>query len=169
MCGPEFPPHGPVQPIRTPEFSRLDPVRDRELLPLDPERRVHGREFLRLDPERRVRGGVEVDAAGDLHELVKVRCYTQIDMNSLKIPYPSEVLWALQKEPDEFEAEARLLLALKLYETGKLSTGLAAKLAGVPRVTFLFLLGQHGLSPFGEEPDELERDLANARQARRPQ
>jgi len=89
-------------------------------------------------------------------------------MNSLKIPYPSEVLWALQKKPDELEAEARLLLALKLYETGKLSTGLAAKLAGVPRVIFMFLLGQHGLSPFGEEPDELERDLANARQARRP-
>lgn len=88
---------------------------------------------------------------------------------TLTIPYPPEVLWALQKEPDEFEAEARLLLALKLYETGKLTTGLAAKLAGVPRVTFLFLLGQHGLSPFGEEPDELERDLENAHRARHPQ
>jgi predicted HTH domain antitoxin len=90
-------------------------------------------------------------------------------MNSLKIPYSAEILWALQQEPEEFEAEARLLLALKLYETGKLSSGLAAKLAGVPRVTFFFLLGQHGLSPFGEEPEELERDLENARQARRPQ
>ena len=90
-------------------------------------------------------------------------------MNNLKIPYSSEILWALQQEPEEFEAEARLLLALKLYETGKLSSGLAAKLAGVPRVTFFFLLGQHGLSPFGEEPEELERDLENARQARRPQ
>jgi predicted HTH domain antitoxin len=61
----------------------------------------------------------------------------------------------LQKEPDEFEAEARLLLALKLYESGKLSTGLAAKLAGIPRINFLFILGQHGLSPFGETPNEL--------------
>jgi len=86
-------------------------------------------------------------------------------MSSLKIPYPPEVLWALQMEPAEFEKEARLLLALKLYETEKLSTGLAAKLAGVPRVIFLFLLGQHGLSPFGEEPDEIERDLINARRA----
>lgn len=34
-------------------------------------------------------------------------------MNTLKIPYPAEVLWALQKGPEEFEAEARLLLALK--------------------------------------------------------
>ena len=90
-------------------------------------------------------------------------------MNTLSIPYPPEVLWALQKEPAEFEAEARLLLALKLYETGKLSTGLAAKLAGIPRVTFLFLLGQHGLSPFGDESGEIARDLENARQARRPQ
>lgn len=90
-------------------------------------------------------------------------------MSKLNIPYPPEVLWALQQEPEQFEEEARLLLALKLYETGKLSSGLAARLAGVPRVTFLFLLGQHGLSPFGEEPDDIERDLANARQARRPQ
>jgi predicted HTH domain antitoxin len=90
-------------------------------------------------------------------------------MNRLNIPYPPEVLWAMQQGPAEFETEARLLLALKLYETGKLTTGLAAKLAGVPRVTFLFLLGQHGLSPFGEESDEIERDLTHARQARRPQ
>lgn len=86
-------------------------------------------------------------------------------MNSLKIPYSSEILWALQQEPEEFEAEARLLLALKLYEMGRLSSGLAAKLVGVPRVVFFFLLGQHGLSPFGEEPEELGRDLENARQA----
>lgn len=85
------------------------------------------------------------------------------------ISYPQEVLWALQQGPEEFEANARLLLALKLYESGKLSSGLAAKLAGVPAVTFLFLLGQHSLSPFGEEPQELEGDLDHARRARRPQ
>jgi predicted HTH domain antitoxin len=86
-------------------------------------------------------------------------------MGTLTIEYPDEILRALQKEPAEFEAEARLFLALKLYESGKLSTGLAAKLAGVPRITFLFLLGQHSLSPFGESPEELPEDLANARQA----
>jgi predicted HTH domain antitoxin len=86
-------------------------------------------------------------------------------MSSLSIEYPPELLWALQQEPEEFEAEARLLLAVKLYETGKLSTGLAARLAGVPRVTFMFLLGQYSLSPFGESPDELEEDLEHARRA----
>lgn len=38
-------------------------------------------------------------------------------MNSSNIRYPSEILWALQQEPDEFEENARLLLALKLYES----------------------------------------------------
>lgn len=90
---------------------------------------------------------------------------TPIIMNHLIIEYPSELLWALQQEPDEFAAEAKMLLAIELYKSGKLSTGLAAQMAGVPRTTFLFLLGQHGLSPFGEEPDEIEEDLNHARAA----
>jgi predicted HTH domain antitoxin len=90
-------------------------------------------------------------------------------VNYLSIEYPSEVLWALQKEPEEFEREARLLLALKLYEGGKLSTGLAARIAGISRISFIFLLGQYGLSPFGESPDELKEDFENARRARHRQ
>jgi predicted HTH domain antitoxin len=85
------------------------------------------------------------------------------------ITYPSEILWALQQEPEEFEREARTYLALKLYEQGRLSSGLAATLAGVPRLAFLFLLGQNGLSPVGVEPEELEEDLVNARRAGRPE
>ncbi len=86
-------------------------------------------------------------------------------MSVLTIEYPPEVLWALQQDPEEFEAEARLLLAVKMFETGKLSTGLAARLAGVPRITFMFLMGQYGLSPFGETADEIEEDLDHARRA----
>jgi predicted HTH domain antitoxin len=86
-------------------------------------------------------------------------------MSSVIIEYSPDVLWALQQEPEEFESEARVLLAVKLYELGKLSTGLAAKLAGVPRVTFMFLLNRYRLSPFGQAPEELAEDLAYARQA----
>jgi predicted HTH domain antitoxin len=91
------------------------------------------------------------------------------EMRTLTIEYPAEVLWAMQQEPVEFENEARLLLALKLYETGKLSTGLAAQLAGIPRSAFVFELSQHGQSPFGQTPEEIEEDLANARRASRHQ
>ena len=83
-------------------------------------------------------------------------------MDTQTIEYPAKILGALKKDPDEFEKEARLLLALKYYENGKLSTGLAAQLAGVPRTTFMLLLGQYGLSPFGETAEELKTDFANA-------
>lgn len=63
----------------------------------------------------------------------------------------------------------RLRLALKLYETDILSTGLAARLAGVSRTEIFYILGEYGLSPFGIDPDELEDDFRNALQAvRRP-
>ena len=83
-------------------------------------------------------------------------------MNVLTIPYPEELLLSLKENPEQFEAEARLLLAVKLYELGKVSTGMAAQLAGIDRVAFLFELGRFGLSPIGVEPNELAEDTANA-------
>lgn len=83
-------------------------------------------------------------------------------MYNLTIPYTDDLLLSLKESPAEFEAEARLLLAVKLYELGRISTGRAAELAGMSRVEFFFALGRFGLSPIGVEPDELEQDLANA-------
>jgi predicted HTH domain antitoxin len=82
--------------------------------------------------------------------------------NVLSIPYPEELLLSLKENPAQFEAEARLLLAVKLYELGRVSTGMAAQLAGMGRVEFMFGLGRFGLSPMGVEPDELAEDMRNA-------
>ena len=82
--------------------------------------------------------------------------------NVLTIPYPEDLLLSLKKSPVEFEAEARLLLAVKLYELGRISTGTAARLAGINRVEFMFALKRFRLSPIGLEPGELAEDLANA-------
>jgi predicted HTH domain antitoxin len=82
--------------------------------------------------------------------------------NVLTIPYPEDLLLSLKKEPAEFEAEARLLLAIKLYEMGQVTTGTGARLAGISRVAFMFELGRFGLSPMGQEPEELAEDMANA-------
>jgi predicted HTH domain antitoxin len=85
-----------------------------------------------------------------------------METNVLTIPYPDELLLSLKESSAEFEAEARLLLAAKLYELGRVSTGMAARLAGMSRVAFMFALSRFGLSPIGLEPDELAEDLANA-------
>jgi len=83
-------------------------------------------------------------------------------MHTLKIPYTEALLLSLKETPEEFEAEARLLLAVKLYELGRVSTGRAAELAGMGRVDFIFAVGRFGLSPVGMEPDEIAEDIANA-------
>jgi hypothetical protein len=48
-------------------------------------------------------------------------------MYTLKIPYSEELLLALKETPEKFEVEARLLLTVKLYEMGGVSTGRATE------------------------------------------
>jgi predicted HTH domain antitoxin len=83
-------------------------------------------------------------------------------MKVLTIPYSDDLLLSMKKSPQEFESEARLLLAVKLYEMDRISTGAAAKLAGISRVAFMFELARFGLSPMGQDLDEIAEDLANA-------
>ena len=60
------------------------------------------------------------------------------------------------------EAEARLCLALKLFELGRLSCGQAAELAGYSKRTFLELLGKHNAAVFDYPADELALDRRHA-------
>jgi predicted HTH domain antitoxin len=83
-------------------------------------------------------------------------------VHQLTIPYSEDLLLSLKSTPESFEAEARLLLAIKLYELGRVTTGVGAQLAGMDRVRFMFELQRFGLSPIGVEPDELAEDVANA-------
>jgi len=80
----------------------------------------------------------------------------------LSISYPESLLLSMKKSPEQFEAEARLLLAVKLYELEQVTTGTAARLAGMGRVAFMFELARFDLSPMGQDPDELDQDFANA-------
>ena len=80
----------------------------------------------------------------------------------IAIQYSEDLLLALREEPETFEREARLLLAVKLYELGKLTTGMAAQLAGMTRVAFMFEPTRFGLSPIGVDTDEFAGDVAHA-------
>lgn len=58
--------------------------------------------------------------------------------------------------------DAKLIIATKLYERGKLSLGEAAQTAGVSKRTFIELLGKYDVSLFSYRVGELEEDLRNA-------
>ncbi|MBD3628622.1 UPF0175 family protein [Cyclobacterium sp.] len=66
--------------------------------------------------------------------------------------------------PDSVEIndfELRMLIAVKLFEDGKLSSGQAAEIVGVSKRTFIELLGKYNVSVFGYNYEELEEDLEN--------
>ncbi len=75
--------------------------------------------------------------------------------NTLTIKYSDDILLSLKESKKDFEEEARYLLALKLYELGKISSGKAAKLSGLTRVDFLMKLGQYKVSPFQVDLEEI--------------
>ena len=75
---------------------------------------------------------------------------------------PSESLLSLKFMPDEMAQELRLAAAMKLYELGRLSTGAAATLAGIPKPLFLTKLADYGIDSFDltDEAFGLETRLA---------
>ena len=66
-------------------------------------------------------------------------------MSGLTIRIPDEVLVASGQSREDFLGEASLLLAAKLFETGRLSSGQAARMCGMGRVEFLFAVGRLGV------------------------
>ena len=81
---------------------------------------------------------------------------------SLTIDYGDEVLLALGLSPDQFREEAKILITVKLYELGRLSTGAAAKFAGVPKPLFLTKLADYSVEAFDLSDEELRRDMTHA-------
>jgi predicted HTH domain antitoxin len=72
------------------------------------------------------------------------------------IDVPEKVLLAEKADEVTFARELRILAAVKLYELGRLSSGRAAELAGMPRVEFLLTLGQYKVFPFEAELKDLK-------------
>lgn len=55
--------------------------------------------------------------------------------------------------------EVQTFLAIKLYETGQISLGQGAKLAGYSKRAFIEILGRHKIPVFNYSPEELREEL----------
>jgi predicted HTH domain antitoxin len=68
----------------------------------------------------------------------------------------------LQLPPDVSEDDARLLLAVRLFEEGRVSLGKAAEIAGYGRPAFMEILVHKGVASVSYPAEELADDLRNA-------
>ncbi len=82
-------------------------------------------------------------------------------MKTVKLDLPDTVLEALKESPEGLSRVIRMAAAVRLYETGKLSSGRAAELAGIPRIAFFQELGHQGVPLFNPSVEEFQDEIRN--------
>ena len=80
----------------------------------------------------------------------------------LLVDVPSNLPDAAQCTPQQFVYEAKLAMAIKLFEMKRLSSGMAALLIGMSRVQFLGELHRYRVPMIDLDENELGQDIANA-------
>jgi len=78
------------------------------------------------------------------------------------VEVPSHLPDAAQCTPHQFMQDAKLAMAVKLFEMKRLSSGMAALLIGMDRVQFLGELHRFGVPMIDLEESELAQDILNA-------
>ncbi|WP_416866987.1 MAG: UPF0175 family protein [Imperialibacter sp.] len=70
----------------------------------------------------------------------------------------------LNNIPDDIdEKELSMIVAAKLFDQGKLSSGQAAAIAGISKREFVESVGEYGVSVFQQSAEDLLNDVENAR------
>lgn len=79
-------------------------------------------------------------------------------MSKILLDIPDESLLALKVTESDAGSALRLAAAVKLFEMGRLSSGAAAHLAGIPRVAFLSRLSDFGVDTFDWSEEEFQKE-----------
>ena len=80
----------------------------------------------------------------------------------MQVEYPDTFPDILAETRQEFELEAKLAMAAKLFEMKRLSSGQAAQMLGMDRVEFLLAIHRVGTPAINLTEEELLSDIRNA-------
>lgn len=76
----------------------------------------------------------------------------------VEVIFPEEIVTALREEPQDFRKQVFIYTLGRLYEMGRISGGLGAKVLGCDRWEFYRLLSEHGFAVIDYPDDELEQE-----------
>ncbi|OQX21381.1 MAG: hypothetical protein BWK80_33625 [Desulfobacteraceae bacterium IS3] len=78
----------------------------------------------------------------------------------MKILIPNDILLSINMNEELLIHEILRIFAFNLFAEGRLSSGKAAKLAGMTKIVFLIEAGKREIDILPYSPDELKRELA---------
>ena len=79
-------------------------------------------------------------------------------MSQIVLDVPTETLRALKLPLEEAGETLLLAAAVKFFDLGRLSSGAAARLAGLPRTVFLSRLADYGVNTFDLTEEQLAKE-----------
>lgn len=82
---------------------------------------------------------------------------------SVTVEFPEELLVACREEKDFFQRRVMVLTLGKLYEEGKISSGVGSKILGCDRSKFYHLISEQGFAVIDYTETEFEEEARTSR------
>ncbi|MBF0367841.1 MAG: UPF0175 family protein [Magnetococcales bacterium] len=82
-------------------------------------------------------------------------------LGGIQIELPESILLATGQSRELFIKEARFLLALKMFELERISSGVAAQMCDMSRIGFLFRASEMGVVVADLDEEEMVREFSD--------
>ena len=83
---------------------------------------------------------------------------------SVTVEFPEELLIACREEKDVFQRRVMVLTLGKLYEEGKISSGVGSEILGCDRLEFYRLISEQGFAVIDYTEAEFEEEAKTSQQ-----
>ena len=80
-------------------------------------------------------------------------------LEEIEVAFPKEVLLATKENKEEFKKRVKLLTAIKLFQQGKISSGLGAVIVGCTKREFFKLLAEEEVNLLNYTDEEWKEEV----------